>query len=442
MFNINNLSKREKLLIYILTLVLVIFIYISFIRSNKSLALNKISENENIKKEIESQIIINNNLKSNINDNKELQVTIDNINNNFGTNKYIDNFIIENNLNLISFSNSNIQKVTSDNFEYFFIDKEYSINGNINTITELLKNISQNKDLHIESYNIIRQDMEDFNLNLKLREYTFKELPITGIVKMENNNSNNEINENSNLIESLYGNKEEPTNNKEDKEIINNKKSEDKTSENISYSNSNNQKNNTSIRNTNGVKETNTSSEKIESEVVTDMSNPKKEIAINSDNLNQTSLITSDKISKINDYRRLFQIEKNKNFSFILDEEFIINNNDFISNNTNFDSINHFTDNLSLTIIDSLILSDENILINDEFIYLEVEGPEDTKISIYTLDSTYKLYEHTLYKISNDKESFVVDISELKIPLKIESIILNDKLGGEIDIYNLSTFKK
>lgn len=198
---LNKLSKREKYLIYGLTLLLIIFIYINLIREP--------IKNNNYKNDILYDEKVYNSL---IDERKKLNEDIKDINNelskfNIEANRFGKFIKLEEYLNdkkLNSQSLSRVKKIENIEQDIYYIESKSEIELELAEIFELL-NYIKDKNLQIEYLSIIRQDVDRFNVDLNLREYTISSIPFTGIVTTEN--FKEEKIENDNLLDELYGDK-------------------------------------------------------------------------------------------------------------------------------------------------------------------------------------------------------------------------------------------
>ena len=176
-----NLNKREKILIYVLTIVLLLFIYMNFIRDAKVTKINSLKLNESTAQECEDLIKLNSSFESDIKNLSKVNDRISTQHLNFGNRVDLAEKIVEHNLELISYSISKPQKESYEGMDYIYIESVSILEGTLGYFINLLKYIEKIEYLYINEYSINRINHEKFQFTIILREFTLKDLPITGI---------------------------------------------------------------------------------------------------------------------------------------------------------------------------------------------------------------------------------------------------------------------
>ena len=126
-----NLNKREKILIYVLSIVLLLFIYMNFIRDAKVTKINSLKLNESTAQECENLIKLNSTFESDI---KNLSKVNDRISTqylNFGNRVDLAEKIVEHNLELISYSISKPQRESYEGMDYSYIESVSILEGTL-----------------------------------------------------------------------------------------------------------------------------------------------------------------------------------------------------------------------------------------------------------------------------------------------------------------------
>lgn len=231
---LRDLSKREKILIYILSLMLIIFIYFNLIRPEKSIS----ASTESIFNEEFYTKLVNerNELESEID---ELDKKLNNYkipSDNFGENLDLKLFSEENKIELLSQSVSRVEKLDLIDSDIFYINTNSEIEGNLEDILKVLNHINLN-NLYIDEFSLNRKTTDVFSLYLSLKEYTISDIPFTGIVSNEDYSI--ESVEDNNLLDSLYGedDKDEVVDDSKDKNVINNSSTNNPSSYNNDFKN-------------------------------------------------------------------------------------------------------------------------------------------------------------------------------------------------------------
>lgn len=229
-----ELTKREKLLIYILSLTLLIFLYINFIRDSKVNEVNAYSNKVNVN-QYNEMIDIKDNLINKIKSSDYIEENLSSRHENFGQRLNTENLIEDLNLDLKSISISQVQKENFKDVEVYYISSITNLEGTKENIVEYLKKLNEIEFLYIEDLAITRIDKVNHSMDLTLKEYTLLELPNSGVVR-RSNFTTEEINNDSTLLDNLYRNLEENKESlEEEKEIkttVSNTKSSSKSTRN------------------------------------------------------------------------------------------------------------------------------------------------------------------------------------------------------------------
>lgn len=407
-----DLSRREKILIYILTLLLILFVYINFFRS--SLLESKNIEAASYISEEDYEILLEkyDKEKSNFKSNSLILEEREGSSNNFGKNFDLEKLSQEGLYNIVSFNISNVMMEKRDDLNVFYIDKSLVISDTLESIEEFLKLITSNDELYLADISLNRLDENLFEAHIKIREYTLKEIPYTGISYKHNNNSDNPLaSDEDSLLATLYG--------KEEKEI-----------------------NSASTRSS---KSTNSSKTKNNEE-------PKKdEEIIDSENELQENLV-SDLETEIEEGKAYEFIDSNNEKhnnnlkllekTFYFDSEFINTNLENLANISNIDQLNekNSDDILELGFRDKLILSDFDIDISYNIykISFELSGPKDLRGKIYFSDDSISIYSVDFVKFVDGYENIEIYLDKTyEYPLKIQSIIIEAYAWEDIFFRNL-----
>ena len=152
MINI-SISNREKILIYILSLVLIIFLYVSFVRdplANEVSASNYSNSNlfystyEEVSRRYENNLL-------ELEKMKDAKEKIDLLHKDFGM--YIDtkNLVEENDLELKNITISPINKEKINNLDVFYIQSITRLEGYLPNILHYIEEVEQNDKLFIEN---------------------------------------------------------------------------------------------------------------------------------------------------------------------------------------------------------------------------------------------------------------------------------------------------
>lgn len=437
-----SLSSREKILVYILSLVLIVFLYVSFVRdtlSNEVNASNFSSNGINHSTYMEIKEL-HDDFSLELESMKITKDKIDLYHNDFG--KLIDTKTIaeEKNLELKNISISPINKGEIDDVEVFYVQSITRLEGSLGNILEYLKEVKQNEKLFVENISLNRIDKEKLFLEIALREYTLKEVPYSGIVSKNNNDANSEDSSEdfTSLIDSIYGNKAESEN--EDTE---------------------NNRNTPKVKSSFSEK----GNDKLKSNEVIDSNKAilNEENTHNEGSTVVTTMITEDKIKNYNNFLKI-----NDNMSSIIDQSFlnnyllnwdvnlIIDSNYFdknyirLKNNPNV--LNNFfidseTSEFTLFIDGVVDLNNTPIVINKpkDLIVFEFDGNVGSKIlfdcktsseDIVVLEGSKKIDGWQIIE-------FTLPVDSNMYPLGIISFKCIDKAGNNSGfIKNLATIEK
>lgn len=429
------LSEREKNLVYILLLILVLFLYVNFFREP---ILNKINFNKNLEiNNMETYELLSNKLENFNKDEdsfKNIEEKIKEKHAHFGnkidTSNITEDFELELKSLIISYASKDKDFLS----EVFYIESSTILEGYLNGIKNYLERINATDNLYIKTANIRRITKDKFQLDIKLREYTFLAVPLTGIVSRDSN-LNEPNNEDISLLDSLFG------------EI-----------------NSKNEISNSLASTESKTKIVNSSKE------INEIINSKVEKdSINSKHMGNKAFITTETHDAITTTDNSIE-----NYRFIDERKDILISNsllksyvddwkvDFLMDSKYFKSsyeklekeeildyflLNEKNGEVTLQIDGNLNLNSSPILIEDsmEFYMFEFKTNKGNKVFIDIEDSMGGI--HTIEVINNidDWESikFDLDIEDRKYPLEIVSFRCESSVGDDYGrIKNFVSFKK
>lgn len=412
-----DLSKREKILIYILTLLLTLFVYVYFIR--ESILVDKNVQASNYASKDDYNLLVNKydeeRLKLN-NNNLSLE-DIEGSENSFGKNLDLEKLNQEGKYNIKSYNISNVVMEEREGLKVFYIDKDLILSGDLENLISFLELIKSKNKLFIKDISLNRIDEQIFDASLTIREYTLREVPYTGIKYKHDNQMANSVEaggEDKSLLSELYG-KEEVTN-----------------VSNSSYSKPSSEKS----------RKTST--------------NPEEDL---SENLNDKTLETPIEKEEIS-------LEETPNYKFIdnnnkaYNEDLNLLGENYYFNSTFVDehfeqikeisNINDLIKNDSEEILEfefryKLVFSDLDLKINEKInkISFELTGPKDLKAKMYFLDKSKSIYTIDLTKNIDGNEIISVDLNkDYKYPITLESLIINEETWENIIFRNLLVYEK
>lgn len=408
---INSLSKREMLLIYVFTLLLVIFFYFNAIRGNLVSEYNTLLSSNNLAKEKQ------NNLIAELKNEEEKQRNFTNYieiqeNKNFGKNFNIETIKSNKDYKVSYLNISNVNKLDDGELQQFYIDKNISLISNYDSIKELTKTIVENKNLYLEDYQLNRIGKDEFQVNLIIREYTTLAVPFNGVAYSEKNLLSENIEENTNskdLLSSLYSAKE-VNNSKEETAGSSEKK------EKISKSKEN---------------EIDLETDKIESII-----QPASESNMVNELENFIIINSNNQI-----YNKGLE-EYAKNITYLFDSEFVNNNIEEVNKISNIKEIidKSSKDLLELKIEEDLYLTDYNLKIEKErkYVSFELDGDKNLMSTIYFLDNKGSTIIYRVAKSIDGFEEIVINLpTNADYPLRLcyiknENSVLASKIRNVI----------
>lgn len=447
MINI-SISNREKILIYILSLVLIIFLYVSFVRdplANEVSASNYSNSNlfystyEGINKRYENNLLELENMK-------DVKEKIDLLHKDFG--RYIDtkNLVEENDLELQNITISPINKEKINDLDVFYIQSITRLEGYLPNILNYIEEVEQNDKLFIEKIHLDRIDKEKLFVEMILREYTLIEIPYSGIVikNVEDNESEESFEEVNSLIDSIYGT--EAKSEEKDNSLP-------KSQENDNYLPS--LKPNSNQKNIKDLKTNDISIEAKESE--------NNDTVDGVGNTVVTAMITEDKVKNYNDFLTL-----DENLSSVINQSFIknylpnwninllLNSNYFDKNynslKNNYNVLNNFfmnydTNEIVLFIDSKIDLSNSPIVITEpsDLIIFEFDSSIGSTITM-----NCETFSGNILELESKKKNDGWQIGEIRLPiesyeypLKIISLRYNNGVGDDSGfIKNIATIKQ
>lgn len=197
-------TKSERNLLFILTILLAIFIYVNLIRSDL------INTNECLKiqiVEIDGKVEELNLLKDNISElkakesNSDVESAKREIHNSFGS---VYNFITssEESNRVQNYSISKPYDSTLYEIPVSRIDSGFTLEGKLEDLLSFLEKLNEQKYLIQDSLDLVRIDKNNFRLQMNISEITLTQLPYSGIEY--SGSTHIEGMEGSSLLESLY----------------------------------------------------------------------------------------------------------------------------------------------------------------------------------------------------------------------------------------------
>ncbi len=439
-----ELSEREKLLIYILTIILIIFIYISFIRDSLINEVNS-SDYSKDKISIEAYREINTfceDLKIEIQSLKEVEDINSKHHSEFGKKIDTKDIINKNDLKLKNILISQVNKGNLEGLDFYYIKSDTKIESNIEKVIEYIEELVAAECLYIENMRLNRIGKNEISLDIGLREYTLTELPYSGIVVKGNYTSENEnINEkDENLLDTLFG---------EEKNIA--EESENEKKSNLSK----NTKNNSKLK----------TNKKAEKDVALDLEMQENlqegdenlEIEYNSENEEISQSLNLEKFILI-DEKKPVTIGSSflRNYVLDWDIEFILNYDYFRNNRENLIkqtgvidnfSINENNGEVTLGVSNTLEFGNSPLIISDPFdlFVFEFDAPIGGRIFIDFVDSLGSEFSIEAVKQFEEWQNieFGINTGINSYPIKIVSIRCEDSTGNNNGkIKNLSIFTK
>ena len=303
----------------------------------------------------------------------------------------------------------------------------------------------------MNEYSINRINHEKFQFTIILREFTLKDLPITGIAYREINGDSELSNPDSSLINALYNNdsniidedKEEETNtssNTKNNSSVNKSASKSNTSKSSSSPSTKEQSSNKSEPNLESL------SSKPTKEEVIELIYPEKNVEIDNKTSEEIILNNPEDIFKliennsrnVNDFNKL---DKDRYYP-LLNGEYAKNNYGFLKENSNIESLKN-DEQLTLNIENTLPMSENPLVIKRKFthLYFELDGKVGTELTMYFLDDNYKLIPVEFIKVKNGIESFILELpTDFSYPVDIESLIIYNKGENHGKIKNIVAF--
>lgn len=447
MINI-SISNREKILIYILSLVLIIFLYVSFVRdplANEVSASNYSNSNlfystyEEVSRRYENNLL-------ELEKMKDAKEKIDLLHKDFGM--YIDtkNLVEENDLELKNITISPINKEKINNLDVFYIQSITRLEGYLPNILHYIEEVEQNDKLFIENISLDRIDKEKLFVEIRLREYTLIEIPYSGIVvkNVEDNGSEESFEEVNSLIDSIYGS--EAKSEEKDNNLT-------KSQENDNYLPS--LKPNSNQKNIKDLKTNDISIDAKESE--------KNDTVDGVGNTVVTAMITEDKVKNYNDFLTL-----DENVSSVINQSFLnnylpnwnvnllLNSNYFDKNynslKNNYNVLNNFfmnydTNELILFIDSKINLSNSPIVITEpsDLIIFEFDSNIGSTITMNCETFSGNILELELKKKNDGWQigEIRLPIESYEYPLRIISLRCNNGAGDDSGfIKNIATIKQ
>lgn len=413
----NDLSKREKILIYILTLLLTLFAYVYFIR--ESILIDKNALTSNYVGKDDYNLLVNKYDEEKLkleNNNLSLE-DIEESENSFGKNLDLEKLNQSGKYNIKSYNISNVMKEEREGLKVFYIDKDLILSGDLGNIISFLELIKSKNKLFIKDISLNRINEQIFDASLTIREYTLKEVPYTGINYKHNNQMANSVKaggDDKSLLSALYG-KEEVTN-----------------VSNSNYSKPSSKK--TSKTNINK-----------EEDITENLADKTLETPIEKEEI---SLEETPNYKFIDNNNKAYNEDLNllaENYYFsstFVDEHFekikeISNINDLIKNDSK--------EILEFEFRNKLVFSDLDLKINEKInkISFELTGPKDLKAKMYFLDESKSIYAIDLAKNIDGNEIISVDLNkDYKYPITLESLIINEDTWEHIIFRNLLVYEK
>lgn len=408
-----DLSKREKILIYILTLLLILFVYLNFIR--EALLNEKNAEAASYMSKDDYQILLAeyNKEKSNFDKNSLFLEGAEGPSNNFGKNLDLEKLSQDGPININSFNISNVMMEKRKDLNVFYIDKNLLISDSLENIESFLSLITSNDELYLRNISINRLDENNFEANITVREYTLKEVPYTGINYKYNNKSNNSLeNGDQSLLAALYG--------KEEEEV------------NLDYSRSSS---------SSGLKKANKAEDvtKSEDKDIIEEEKPEENAEVNKEEIPSFNYI-DDNNKKYNQNLRIGEE------SFYFNSDFISANLDKLADISNVNELKEESTNeiLEFEFRNKLVLSDFDIKFsyNVYKISFELNGPNDLKGKIYFLDDTKTLYTVDFTKLVDGYEAIDLYLDKnYKYPLSFQSIVTDNYVWEDLSFRNLLLYE-
>lgn len=388
----DKLSKREKYLIYVLTILLIIFAYINLVRdpinNNRDLIneycydsevyFSLINERDQLKNDIDS---INNKMN-------RYNVTIDE----FGNFIKLDELLLEENLK--SQVISRVNKIDNIESDIFYIESISEIETKLEEIPKLLDYIS-NKNLHIENLLVKRRDVNNFTIKVTLREYTTSSIPFTGIVTTTDFREDKI--ENENLLDELYGEKK-------NEEVI----------ESV-YSNTTSQS--TSNSNTKSTEKSSYQEKEVPERTVVDE-------VIEKDFTKFDELISD-----------IILIENNLlNKKYIFSSDYLNDNKEILNNTEFIESLIVENDEQILLLTKDLIFEDAfpKLINSDNYYSFQFSGDLGTRLKFIFKDSLGEYHKFEIVKQYDDFQSVEFSLEYLKelFPLELVKI----EKSGDSDV--------
>ncbi len=418
-----ELTKREKLLIYILSLTLLIFLYINFIRDSKVNEVNAYSNKVNVN-QYNEMIDIKDNLINKMKSSDYIEENLSSRHKNFGQRLNTEKLIKDLDLNLKSISISQVQKENFKDVEVYYISSITNLEGTKENIVEYLKKLNEIEFLYIEDLAITRIDKVNHSMDLTLKEYTLLELPNSGVVR-RSNFTTEEINNDSTLLDNLYGNLEE------NKESLEEEKEEIKSTVSNTKSSSKSIRNNTSKEN----KDSNTSikeelelskEENIETEEIFQKSK-EDETSLNFRTIDEKKPITIGE-SYLRNYVEQWDINFVFNSNYFIDSkisEKLEFQEGFVINERNGEVILNVNGLLDLKDIEPIISKPEDLFA------FEFETDLGSRIFLDFQDSSGNIYSVEAVKQYENWQNveFGLPIESELYPVEIVSIRCLNKIG-------------
>ncbi len=205
-----SLTKSEKNLLYILTLLLIAFVYINFFRADLSQSTDDIkSELENLETqrvELAKLIEEKEKLEANIDEISKRNNTISTMHKSFGSSANIlsewENF----GANISNYTISRPFNAQINDVPVTKMDTTLVAEMDINMLPDILKSLNSYEYLVKDKMKLIRTGKERVQLSLILSEMTLEQVPYTGITY---NSNESKIDESpGSLLDELYGKKE------------------------------------------------------------------------------------------------------------------------------------------------------------------------------------------------------------------------------------------
>lgn len=412
-----DLSKREKILIYILTLLLTLFVYVYFIRD--SILMNKNVQASNYCSKEDYNLLINkyNEEKLNLDSNNLFLENIEGSEKSFGKNLDLEKLNQEGKYNIKSYNISNVMMEDREGLKGFYIDKDLILSGDLENIISFLEFIKSKSKLFIKDINLNRIDEQIFDARLIIREYTLKEVPYTGISYKHNNQMDSSVKigeDDKSLLSALYG-KEEITN-----------------PPNSNYSKGASKKASQTITNK-------------EEDITENLTEKTMETPIEKED---TPLEEAIDYKFIDDNNKAYNKDLN-----LLDENYYFNST-FV--NENFELIkevsnisdlikNESKDILEFEFRNKLVFSDLDLKIDENInkVSFELTGPKGLEAKIYFLDKTKSIYTVDISKNIDGNEVISVDLNkDYKYPITLESLIISEDTWENIIFRNLIVYEK